>query len=156
VTEPLTIIHRIQNAVTKIGFSNGTKIPEPEYKGEDKSNSARETWFNRWTVAAEYLVASNISKIAEKRIETAKAKLTQAFAPDIAKLKAGDKSLLQCGNVGLLLNLRNGARRINRATVISVLTTEYKWKLEDINKFMDKIEVAGNPALYITTSTTVE
>ena len=153
----LTIIHKITNAINKLGVSNGTKITEPEYDGEEKSNSAREQWFVEWRAMAEYMVASTASKVAEARAEKAKLLIKSVFGPMLAKLTVGDSNAIVRGNITTVFNLRNGQRRINAQAVINVLSSDdYKWKLDDINKFLEKINLAGNPALYITPSTTME
>lgn len=154
----ITLIHKIHNAVLKLGTTNGTKLTEPEYGGEDRSNAARTQWFDEWGVMAEYLVAATAAKAAEGRKEKAKAKLESTFAAMLAKLKIGDTNTLVRGNVAIAFNRRNGQRRINRQGIINTLSTApYNWKLDDINEFLLKIEHAPpEGALYITPSTTME
>lgn len=154
----LTIIHKIHNAVTKIGNSNGTKVTEPEYGGEEKSNSARTSWFAEWTIMAEYMVAKAIKQRAEDREEKAKEKLVTAFGPALASLKIGDTNSVVRGNVTITFNRRNGQRRINKQGVINTLSsTDYGWSLDKINELLSKIEHAPpDGSLYITPSTTME
>jgi len=153
-----TIIHKITNAVAKIGLANGTKMTEPTYGGEEKSNSARESWFHEWAIMAEYTIAKTISSIGAKREENAKALLLKTFADKLAKLTIGSTESIVRGNVTVMFNKRNGQRRINRQAVINVLTVApYNWKLEDINSLLLLIEHAPpEGALYITPSTTME
>jgi hypothetical protein len=154
----LTIIHKIHNAVSKIGTVNGTKITEPEYGGEGKSNADRANWFSEWAIMAEYMVAKAIKQRAEKREEAAKEKLEMAFGPAIAGIKIGDTNSIVRGNVTITFNRRNAPRRINRQSVINTLSSsDYNWKLDDINAFLNKIDLASpDGALWITPSTTME
>jgi hypothetical protein len=154
----LTIIHKIHNAVSKIGTVNGTKITEPEYGGEGRSNADRVKWFQEWAIMAEYMVAKAIKQRAEKREEDAKSKLEAEFAQAIAGIKIGDTNSIVRGNVTITFNRRNAQRRINRQAVINTLSSsDYNWKLDDINEFLSKIEHASpDGALYITPSTTME
>lgn len=154
-----TLIHKLTNAVTKLGTSNGTKVVQPEYGGDEpKNNEAVAQWFNEWTVMAEYMVAKTIAGVAEKRAEKAKNAFTAEFAKSIAALKIGDSVTIARGNVAAHIQRRNAPRRINRQSVINVLsTTPYNWKLDDINALLDKIDLASpDGALWITPSTTME
>lgn len=152
----LSIIHRIAQAVLKIG-TNGTKIAAPEYTGEDQNNEVRSRWHDQHAAIAEYLVANTVAGTAETRKEKAKEKLQSVFDAAIAKLNIGDKDSHVRSNVSVEFNLRNGARRINRATIISTLSqAPYNWELAKVNELLDKIEVAGKPVLYISTSTTAD
>lgn len=154
----ITLIHKLTNAVTKLGSTNGTKVVEPEYGGDEpKNNTAVKLWFDEWTVMAEYMVAKTVAGVAEKRAEKAKDAFLTTFAKSIKDIKIGDSTTLVRGNVAAYIQRRNAPRRINRQSVINVLTTEYNWKLEDINKLLDKIDLASpDGALWITPSTTME
>lgn len=154
----LTIIHKITNALQKIGTSNGTKVTEPDYDGKEKSNSARELWFAEWKVMCEYMIADLIEKVGTKRKENAKDALLKAFAPELKKVGIGSYETVVRGNVAIGFNRRNGQRRINRQGVINVLsTTPYNWDLDKINALLLLIEHAPpEGALYITPSTTME
>lgn len=154
----ITLIHKITNAVLKLGTTNGTKIVQPEYDGEDKSNSAREQWFEEWQALAEYMIAATAASAAEGRKEKAKAKIETVFGKMLKDLFIGNKNMVQRANVGALFERRNAPRRINKQSVINVLSTApYNWKLDDINTFLSSIETASpNGALYITPSTTME
>jgi hypothetical protein len=115
------------------------------------------TWFDEWAVAAEYTVAKTVAGVAEKRAEKAKAAVLATFAKSIKDVNIGDSNSVVRGNVALLFARRNAPRRINRQSVINVLTTEYNWKLDDINALLEKIDLASpDGALWITPSTTME
>jgi hypothetical protein len=154
----ITLIHKLTNAVQKLGLSNGTKITKPDYGGDEpKNNEAVSTWFDEWAVAAEYTVAKTVAGVAEKRAEKAKAAVLATFAKSIKDVNIGDSNSVVRGNVALLFARRNAPRRINRQSVINVLTTEYNWKLDDINALLEKIDLASpDGALWITPSTTME
>lgn len=153
-----TIIHKITNALAKIGKANGTALVEPDYTGTDKSNSARVKWLGEWVILAEYMVAKTMASISSKREEVAKAAVQTAFADEIKKITIGNSETVTRGNVSILFNRRNAPRRINEQTVINVLTAApYNWKLEDITDLLLKINVSSpNGALWITPSTTME
>lgn len=153
----LTIIHKIHNAVNKIGNVNGTKITEPEPTVK-LSNEERVHWFAEWAIMAEYMVAKAISARAEGRLEVAKEKLITIFKSELDKLKIGETESVARGNVTITFNRRNGQRRINRQGVINTLSSsDYGWSLDKINEFLAKIEHAPpEGSLYITPSTTME
>ena len=149
----LTPVHRIINAVTLIGTSNGTKIKEPDLV--EANNEKRSLFFDQWAIITEFLVASTIKKMAETREEKARARLKAALPDTISKMVVGDKKSVVRGNVAVEFSLRNGRKGLQRAAIISELTAQ-GWKLEKINEFLEKVEVAGQPALYISASTTAE
>lgn len=146
-----TLTHKIAAAVMKIGTLNGTKVSEPKYGGDERSNSAIEKWFDEWKVLAEFLVASTAKKAAESREKRAREDLSMSFGPTLANVKVGSKLTLVRGNVSVTFDRRNAGARISRASIIKSLTTTYKWKLEDIEKFLNEVEeVSPNGALHIT------
>lgn len=151
---PLNIIHRIAQAVLKIGTTNGTAIKEPPYDGEEKGNEARAKWFDEFSAIREALIASNVAKAAEGRDRIAKERLKQTLSTNISKLKAGDKLTMVRGNVSVLLDMRNGSTTVDKEKMMVVLRTEHKWDMEDIAAFLDKISKKGNDKLYTSFSST--
>lgn len=155
MANPTTIVHRIANAVRKIGTANGTKIVEPEYNG-DQSNEARAKWFDEWTILAEALVADATYKAAEGRRKKAVEKLKATFQGDIKKMSPGDKRSIVRGNVSVLLDMRNGQTSLDEAAMRVELQTEYKWAFEDVEAFINRVKKRGSAKLYTTYSSTQE
>lgn len=152
-----TIIHKITAAVQNLGKKNGTKLAEADPPSSIKGNEARSKWIDEYNALGEHLVAATAAKVAEKRLKEAKEQLESTFGKAITDLKIGDSVAIQRGPLTTVVNRRNGQTRINRANVINVLTLDYKWNMEDIDKLLNKIEKAPeNGALYITPSTTLE
>lgn len=156
MANPTTIIHKIANAVLKIGTANGTKIAEPDYTGEDQSNEGRSKWYDEWKAISEALVASTAAKAAKGREEKAKESLKATLSKTIAGLNIGDKVSVSRGNVSVLLDLRSGQSTINKEAIISTLRTDYKWDMEEVIVFLEKITKVGAAKLYTTYSSTQE
>jgi len=152
----VNIIHRITNAVLKIGTHNGTKVVAPVVPSDVKGNEDRDRWMTEWETIAEALVASAAKKAAEGREKKAKARLKDVFSSTMESLKVGDKVTLARDNVSVLLDLRSGQSSLSREQIITTLRVEYKWDMEDITVFLDKVTKVGEPKLYTTFATTVE
>lgn len=158
MAKSLTLIHKITKAVQNIGKINGTKIADADPPSDIKGNEARSRWIDEYNALAEHFVASTAQKVAKDRLDKAKDALDATFGDTISKIAIGTSVTITRGSYSTLFNRRNGARRINRASVINTLTAApYNWKLDDINTFLDKIDLAPpDGAMYITPSTTQE
>ena len=148
----LPITKRITDVVDKIGVSNGTLIPDPDFTG---SNEEVNAFFEKHHAVRDLFVAGLIKKHAEAKYERAKDALG-TLLPKLKQMQPGDTGTYVFGNMSLTTRAQKGQTRLNRQKLLTKLMTDQKMTLEQAEKFANDCEVASAPSVYLTPTTVTE
>lgn len=148
----LPITKRITDAIDKIGVSNGTLIPDPDFTGTNEEVNAL---FEKHKAVRDLFVSSIVKKHAEAKYDRAKAALS-TLIPKLKDMQPGDATSYVFGNMSLSTRAQKGQSRLNRQKLITKLMTDQKMTLEQAEKFTNDCEVASAPSVYLTPATVTE
>lgn len=148
-------VSRIQTALDKLG-KNGTAIPDGTPPSDVKSNSDVETWHNKHKAVGEYLIASNMKRIAEGREKRAKSAVEKLLDLDSEKRVPGSSVTHSFDNVSLNVKITAPRTLLNRSKLMTALTLTGKLNAEEVAKVIAASEDESTPPRTLTASTTAE
>lgn len=146
---------RMQDALSKFGISNGTRIEDgtlPSDIASYNSNEMANAWHDKHNAIRDLLRYSIMKSVGEKGYETAKAATLAAFGIDKSKLVAGHEETLVADNVACNIRVQNGRDNLSREKLLTVLVTDYKLTLADAQAAIEKSMVKSADAVYFTPS----
>lgn len=148
-------VSRIQVALDKLG-KNGTSIPDGVPPANITTNEDTSAWHDKHHAVAEFLVASNMKRIAEGREKRAKANVEKLLKLDEIKRVPGDATTYGFDNVSLTVKISAARKLLDRSKLFTNLTLTGKLTAEEVEKLIAQSEVESTPPRTLTASTTVE
>lgn len=162
----LPIHKRIQDALDKIGTSNGTKMPDATLPLEipQGNNEAINAFFEKHARVRDYYVLDVMLKHIEGRHKHAKREVLHVLGIDESKLGAGESKSYTFDNVSLAYKTTAGRSNLSRPNLLVALTTQLaslvpgakNLSLTEAAAVIDAATTTGKPPLSLIPSTTAE
>lgn len=138
------LLSAVQDAVTKIGKTNGTKAPTVNTP-ED-------------IALVEYAIAKSILSAAEVREKAARAAVEEALAPQLEMIEVGNPAMIVHNSTyaGLTAQRVRGATRVNKDRAATAIAQKFELPLITAKQFVeehcvtqDKNQLRLTPALIL-------
>lgn len=147
-TKPIQV--NIATALTKIGSTNGTAIPEiAAPKG--MSNADAIIFHDERAAIFEILVAGQVKSLAEKRDEKAKNHVKNLFASTITETLVSTTNTITRGDMALNVEKRKGRDMLDQALLMSALAKR-GMDLDECQAIIKDSTKQTIPAVYLRAS----